>query len=322
MQRGFSGPIDSYVEHWGEGLGARLTVRDYTSALVPAAHAKIGFARSLRKRLRAGAHAVRTARMCHLPRAPDGRIYIFSDIERLSPVDRERAGVLRDTLSVAPGTRSILNDPRRSLCRYELLRLLHDRGQNAFNIYRVSERVEPKSFPVFIRREDDHRGPMSGLIDSSSALQQALDEMRKRGELREGKVVVEFADTRDADGIVRKYGAFRVGNRIIPRHVFLSRDWMLKEQAMDHQLSSDAVMAEESAYLDANPHESELREIFELADIEYGRIDYGIKGGRIQVWEINTNPTILVRHHLRGARAPIHRRFASAYRSALDALGH
>ena len=91
---------------------------------------------------------------------------------------------------------------------------------------------------------------------------------------------------------------------------------------MDHRLSSDAVISEENAYLDANPHESELREIFELADIEYGRIDYGIKGGRIQVWEINTNPTVLLRRHLRDARAPIHRRFAAAYRSALDALGH
>jgi hypothetical protein len=32
--------------------------------------------------------------------------------------------------------------------------------------------------------------------------------------------------------------------------------------------------------------------IFELAHVEYGRIDYAIKDGRVQTWEINLNPTI------------------------------
>jgi len=277
-------------------------------------------AKRLRKHLRRFIRSVRTGIPLRLPRAPNGRVYIFSDIDRLHPAQRERAGMLWDALRVAPGTRLILNDPRRSLCRYELLRLLHDRGQNVFNVYRLSERTEPQRFPVFIRREDDHKGPLSGLIESPSALEQTLADSWERGELREGKIVVEFADTRDTDGIVRKYGAFRVGNRIIPRHVFLSRSWMIKELKMDHDLSPETVAAEENAYLDANPHEAELREIFDLAGIEYGRIDYGLTNGRIQVWEINTNPTILLRRHLTGPRAPIHRRFAAAFCSALDAL--
>jgi hypothetical protein len=32
--------------------------------------------------------------------------------------------------------------------------------------------------------------------------------------------------------------------------------------------------------------------MFDLARIEYGRIDYGMLNGRPQLWEINTNPTI------------------------------
>jgi hypothetical protein len=54
-----------------------------------------------------------------------------------------------------------------------------------------------------------------------------------------------------------------------------------------------ARMAEEEVdYLVTNPHEAQLREIFELAHVEYGRIDYAMKDGRLQTWEINLNPTI------------------------------
>jgi hypothetical protein len=40
-----------------------------------------------------------------------------------------------------------------------------------------------------------------------------------------------------------------------------------------------------------NPHKEKLLEIFRLAGIGFGRIDYGIKDGNIQTWEINTLPT-------------------------------
>ena len=41
-----------------------------------------------------------------------------------------------------------------------------------------------------------------------------------------------------------------------------------------------------------NPHRELLEHIFRDAGIDYGRIDYGLLDGRIQVWEINTNPWI------------------------------
>jgi hypothetical protein len=43
------------------------------------------------------------------------------------------------------------------------------------------------------------------------------------------------------------------------------------------------------------PHDAGVRRIFEKANIEYGRIDYGVcRDGRIVVWEINTNPMVLM----------------------------
>ena len=49
---------------------------------------------------------------------------------------------------------------------------------------------------------------------------------------------------------------------------------------------------DEFDYIQKNPHEEQLRQIFDLAHVEYGRIDYSIKNGRVQTWEINLNPTI------------------------------
>jgi hypothetical protein len=61
---------------------------------------------------------------------------------------------------------------------------------------------------------------------------------------------------------------------------------------------------------------------FELARIEFGRIDYSMKDGRIQVWEINTNPASLAdRHRENAARLPAQEHFAREYEAALQAVG-
>ena len=47
--------------------------------------------------------------------------------------------------------------------------------------------------------------------------------------------------------------------------------------------------------MEGNPHAEWLRETFALAMTGYGLINYGVKDGVPQVWEINTNPTIVRR---------------------------
>jgi hypothetical protein len=65
----------------------------------------------------------------------------------------------------------------------------------------------------------------------------------------------------------------------------------------------DADLAnEEFEYVRSNPHHDWLRQVFRVAHIEYGRIDYGFVGDRPQVWEINLFPTLV---------APIWQRTAS-----------
>jgi hypothetical protein len=232
--------------------------------------------------------------------------YVFSDIERLSEPERLRAESAWQELA-GRGCR-LLNHPTRSMRRFELLRALHQRGSNDFAVHRLAAGAEPPRLPVFLRRENDHRGPRTPLLGTPAELAAEVERWRRSGEALGEVIATEFCDTADADRVYRKYGAFLLGDRVIPRHVFFSEWWNVKSW----NLAGDDYLAEELDYLLGNPHQQELREIFALARIDYGRIDYALLDGRIQVWEINTNPMIVRPTAARSARHAVHARFAAA----------
>src|SRR5690606_18338516 len=108
-----------------------------------------------------------------------------------------------------------------------------------------------------------------------------------------------------------------VGERIVPHHVMFGRDWEVKAPS----LVAPALLDEHRAYQHANPHQARLRELFRLARVEWGRIDYALHDGALQVWEINTNPTLLSspRRYV-AAQLPARRAFARRLDGALRAL--
>lgn len=60
--------------------------------------------------------------------------YIFADIERLPNRLIPDACKLWEILEASEQPTRLLNDPRRVMRRYELLRTLYERGVNAFNV--------------------------------------------------------------------------------------------------------------------------------------------------------------------------------------------
>ena len=197
----------------------------------------------------------------------------------------------------------MLNDPEQTLCRVDLNRVLVRAGVNDFTMYREHEPFEGCRFPVFVRGEHDHEGRRSGLLDEISDVHTAIGKVRAEEPDPVDLLVVEYCDTADADGVYRKYSAFKVGDAILARHLFFSRDWHVKQVDLD----DETLLQEERDFVRTNPHEQQLRMIFELAGVDYGRIDYAFCEDRIQVWEINTNPTILISPQatvLRGAKRP------------------
>lgn len=229
-------------------------------------------------------------RLFKLGRLPAG-CCVFADLERLSPAQTRLAGRVWKSLQAAYGRSRLLNHPLLGMRRYELLRDLRERGVNDFDAYRLTERRFPKRFPVFVRSDTEHGSICSGLLRDQRELDEELERMLERGEAREDKLVVEFQDARGKDGLYRVYGAYVIRDKVVPSHVLISRRW----DAREYDAEFDAAWArdEELRYLDDNPHEARLVEICRGARIEYGRVDYGLVDGRIQVWEINTNPRIL-----------------------------
>lgn len=219
-------------------------------------------------------------------RAPIGS-YVFTDLDRLTPYEIEAAAEIARAVQNADERAIVSNWPHRVLGRYALLRRLHEAGLNDSNVWRLDEERMPSGYPVFIRREQDALGPETPLLHNESEYRAAIAQLRDRGHPLLGRIAVQFCDSADATGTYRKYGALYFRGDVVPQHLFLSREWMVKRSTLE--LSPD-MMAEEETYVFDNPHVDQIRAIFALAETDFGRIDYTIVDGRVQTFEINTNP--------------------------------
>jgi hypothetical protein len=242
------------------------------------------WAPALRRRVRLLAYED----LAHTSRLP-AATYVFADLERLSPALGDLAAEVRDQLATKAPSLRLLNHPRRSLRRFELQQALRREGRAPFAVHRLADPPGAWRFPVFLRRESRHSGSLTPLLHSVEQVRSAASLQVERGGDSQDLLVVEFCDTADRAGFYRRYGVHRFGDRLVADSVAFSRDWVVKyspELDEEHR-------AEELRFLEQNPHEQELRPIFALAGIEYGRIDYTVLDGRIVVWEINTNPFLV-----------------------------
>jgi hypothetical protein len=215
------------------------------------------------------------------------KTHIFAALDQLCESQVEAVESLWRQLEALPGVR-LLNHPRKVLHRYELLRALAERELNRFRAWRPADDLSGVRFPVFIREARRHTGAWP-LLHDREELNRAVRALVARGFRRDELLVVEFCDTVDSAGHYRKYGAMKIGDRILPWHMMIGRKWMLKGES---NLRTPAAAREQLAYLRDNPHESWLREVFRIAGIDYGRVDYGLVGDTPQIWEINLDPSL------------------------------
>lgn len=219
--------------------------------------------------------------------APIGN-YVFTDLDRLTGYEIDAATEIALALSAAEPAAAIVNWPNRAFGRYALLRHLRETGLNSFDVWRLDEERLPSRFPVFIRREQDALGPESELLHDETEFQAAVDALQSSGKGLSGRIAVQFCQRPDANGLYRKYGAFCFRGQIVPQHLFLSTNWNVKRSTIE---LSPAMIEEEERYVFDNPHAEYLRGIFERAEIDFGRVDYAVVNDRIEIFEINTNPT-------------------------------
>jgi len=260
--------------------------------------------------------------LARMDRLPLGT-WVFAEHDRLDAAHRDFAALVAERLGEAGAGARVLNDPRKVRLRLDLLRAAHEAGVNEHRAWAATDirfdtsdrahngdsdtvRADSLRYPVFIRHANDHLGSLSELIDSPRNLVTALASAVAHGTRRRHLAVVEFCETRGEDGLYRKYAAYNVGGRILPSTLECSSEWMVK---WDNRILDRERADEEMRYCETSPHEAWIREMFRLARIDYGRIDYSILAGLPRLWEINTHPWI------GGGPLPLHDVKIVTYRS-------
>jgi hypothetical protein len=81
----------------------------------------------------------------------------------------------------------------------------------------------------------------------------------------------------------------------VPGILIVGRHWMLRTVTYDapEMLEGEDLLREEMAHTPDARCADQVRGIFELAGIEYGRMDYAVVDGRVPVLEINSASDLL-----------------------------
>lgn len=214
--------------------------------------------------------------------------YVFCDLDRLALEELRVAAELYRKLR--EGGARVLNDPARVPSRYGLLRMLHAAGINAFDAWRVEEGRQPTRWPVFLRTEGGHDAPVSGLLDHPEQLEQAIERAAADGVPRAAMLIVEFCAEPVRPGLWRRLSCYRIGDAMVADNCVHDDQWLVKYGKPG--IATPELYEDELAIARGNPHGPELAGIFRRCGIEYGRADFGLVGGRVQVYEINTNPNV------------------------------
>jgi hypothetical protein len=248
-----------------------------------------------------------------------GGVCLFQDMESMEPDELSLAAKLADALRARPETYTVLNEPRHGCGRFNLLKLLEAEGINDFRCWRLNELNGNVKFPVFLRNELTHDGSVTPLIHSRDELDRVLAEPSlRKSSLRKHLIAIEFCDCSDGE-IFRKYSVMNVNGTLIPRHILFSKKWVTKKA----DLVTEKTVAEELDFIKTFPYADQVSKAFRLARLDYGRIDFGIRRGRIQAWEINTNPVIVPpREEIDQRRLPAQAQAAAQITRAILALSN
>lgn len=221
-------------------------------------------------------------------RSPYRATHIFTDLDRLAASRVHEAAILYRQLEQA-GIKA-LNDPARVLGRFGLLRALSRAGINGFDIYRADALEMPRSWPVFLRVDGSHGAPVSGLLNNGEELAEAIEQAIAAGAPKASLLIIEYAAEPERPGLYRKLSVFRVGDRLLGYTCVHDDHWLVKYGTAG--IAPAELYEEEFSIVQTNPYAAAILPAFEMAGIDYGRVDFGLVGGRPQVYEINTNPYV------------------------------
>ena len=214
--------------------------------------------------------------------------WVFTDFDRLGFWELELAARVYQELKTA-GAR-VLNDPALVNQRFSLLRRLKNAGMISFSVWRVEDGEMPDRYPVFLRTQSAHRGVIGDLIHDKETLKKEIDKACAEGYPAAQLMIVEYCAQPAGEGVFRKLAAYCIEDRIVPMTSVHESHWAAKYG--EDGIAGEGLYNEELQLIKDNPFASDLLKACQIGHIDYGRVDFGLVEGKVEIYEINTNPTV------------------------------
>lgn len=214
---------------------------------------------------------------------------IFLDIDRLSKHELMQAEALQHFFEEEYSDVLLLNKPTDVLLRHDFLKALHKEEINPHNVHRIIDLPDDIKYPVFLREENEHSGTLTSLIWNKKELDVNALGLHFQGFDRRKLLAVEYVDVSTESQFLKKYSVSRIGSAFIPRQIDYSTSWKSKDPDLEAEKSSEYAQ-DYISFMNGEGFNDKVKQAFELANIEYGRIDFGIVNGEPVIWEINLNP--------------------------------
>jgi hypothetical protein len=211
-------------------------------------------------------------------------------VDRLDMPERRLAGQFYRHINAQGSGFCALNDPASGMGRYRLLRTLYQRGINQFNAYLATEQFDDLRLPAFVRSASMSLPPLTGLLSGRTELASEIERLTACGHPPEDLLIIELCGEPFVPGLWRKQAEYRFGDHYISSPSIYSAEWYVKRSTQ--AVVPDAILEYDRDVVRTNPFEALARQVFSIANVEYGRIDIGFAGGRPQVYEVNYNPDL------------------------------
>ena len=243
--------------------------------------------------------------------------YIFTDLDRLSVFELELAGIIYRELLEAGAV--AYNDPASCLMRFELLKALHREQINDFKVYHPQYGEWPDEYPVFLRRAAFHMGLLTELLFSRGELEEALQSVINTGIPMNNIMAVGYAAEAEDNGIFRKFSVYKIGEAYFQDTAVAERNWVVKYGKKG--LVDEEFFRKELEEINEVPFGESVEKVFEISNIDYGRVDFGFLRGRPQFYEINTNPMVSFKtEHWSESREASRLAFVQNYTEAINSI--
>jgi hypothetical protein len=222
----------------------------------------------------------------------------------IGDADRCRTSLERARALVEVSPARVINDPQRVLATLRdetAARLGHIPGvvlPRTERLSRAGIAAEHLTrygwkFPLLLRAPGYQAGRYFERADEPDALAETLARV-PGDEL----FAIEFVDTRDADGCVRKYRVLFIDGRLYPVHLAISNAWKVHYfsadmgERADHRAEEGRFLADMRGVLGV-PAMAALEEIARVLGLDYGGVDFGIDAtGNVVVFEANATMAV------------------------------